>query len=63
MNGSGPMTNRFLSWPYHGAPDDEEQDAHEALERAAESFLPQPPPAPRRRGRPRRLPGPPREGT
>jgi hypothetical protein len=55
MDGFQWMPNRFLSWPYHGAPEDEDQDAHEALERAAQSFLPQPQRPPRRRGRPPRI--------
>lgn len=50
------MPTGFLHWPYHGSQDDEDQDAHGALERAAESFLPQRyPPAARRRGRPPRI--------
>jgi hypothetical protein len=56
--------NRFLNWPYYGSPDDAQQDAHDALERAAEAFLPphqQTHSAPRR-GRPRRRPEAPRGG-
>lgn len=60
MDGFQRMPSQFLVWPYHGSPDDEAQDAHDALERAAQSFLPQPPNPARRRGRPRRTPDTPR---
>jgi hypothetical protein len=52
---------RFLSWPYHGSPDGQEQDAHDALERAAASLVPGGAPGQdgttprRRRGRPPRI--------
>jgi hypothetical protein len=58
------MPDRFPSWSYYGALDDVDQDAHEALERAAESFLPhrQQPVRTARRGRPPRIPRAPRAG-
>jgi hypothetical protein len=63
MDYSHQMLDRFPSRSYYGALDDVDQDAHEALERAAESFLPhQQPVRTARRGRPPRIPQPPRAG-
>jgi hypothetical protein len=53
MDGFRHLPTQFLSWPYHGSTD-EDQDAHEALEWAAASLQADPSPPPRRRGRPPR---------
>lgn len=60
MDGFRHLPTEFLVWPYHGSTD-EDQDAHEALERAAASFYPDTTP-PRRRGRPPRIRKPQKRG-
>lgn len=61
MSGFQHSPRQFMSWPYCGSTD-VEQDAHDALERAAECFAPgsrvhpDGTVTPRPRGRPRRRP-------
>jgi hypothetical protein len=39
MEGSWRLPTKFLAWPYYGSCVDEEEDAHAALEAAADSVL------------------------